>query len=489
MTLLHNNQQEITPYERFYLGIRSSESKKQYPNRLQKFLDFLEIEGLTIEERCQKCYDIIKAKTSEEIEDLLLKFIIFQNKRIERKEIGPGTLINYMKAIKLFFKMNRINIIWDMVKTIIPPEQTASDDRIPTIDEIRKLVEYPDRRIKTIVLVMLSSGIRLGAWDYLKWKHVIPIYNNNDNTFNAAKIIVYAGQDDEYFSYITPEAYHSLKEWMDFRSSYGENITPESWLMRNTWKKVNVTQGSRAGLAKKPIKFKSSGIRILMGRAWNIQNVRGILEEGEKRHEFKSTHGFRKFFKSNCEQTMKSLHVEMIMGHNTGLARNYYRPNENEILNEYYKAIPYLTINDEYRLSKQVQELKQQDDYQKYVIDKKMKEKDEEIANMRQAMRTVSESVNKMKNDFIVLQREKLERNKEIKDDFSKIRDDFRRIKSNLSTREILTQILEKVDQKREEVFAKKGLVTKEDEEAIKNSILEDIKQNDPNLAEFILTR
>ena len=101
---------------------------------------------------------------------------------------------------------------------------------------------------------------------------------------------------------------------------------------------------------------------------------------------------------------------------------------------------------------------------------------------MRQAMRTVSESVDKMKNDFIVQQREKLERNKEIKDDFSKIRDDFRRIKSHLSTREILTQILEKVDQKREEVFVKKGFVTKEDEEAIKNSIVEDIKQNDPNL-------
>ena len=80
---------------------------------------------------------------------------------------------------------------------------------------------------------------------------------------------------------------------------------------------------------------------------------------------------------------------------------------------------------------------------------------------------------------ILLFYKEKLERNKEIKDDFSKIRDDFRRIKSNLSTREILTQILEKVDQKREEVFAKKGLVTKEDEEAIKNSILEDIKQND----------
>lgn len=127
--------------------------------------------------------------------------------------------------------MNRIHIMWDIVKTIIPPEQTASDDRIPTIEEIRKLVEYPDRRIKTIVLIILSSGIRLVAQDYLKWKHVIPIYNNNNdndnskNNFLAAKIIVYAGQDEEYFSFITPEAYASLKEWMDFRASYGENIS------------------------------------------------------------------------------------------------------------------------------------------------------------------------------------------------------------------------------------------------------------------------
>src|SRR5215208_8073060 len=108
---------------------------------------------------------------------------------------------------------------------------------------------------------------------------------------------------------------------------------------------------------------------------------------------------------------------------------------------------------------------------------------------MRQAMRTVSESVDKMKNDLIVQQREKLERDKEIKDDFSKVKDDFKRIKSHLSTREILTQILEEVDQKREEVFAKKRFVTKEDEEAIKKSIFEDIKQDDPNFADFISTR
>ena len=42
-------------------------------------------------------------------------------------------------------------------------------------EETRRLVEYPDRRIKPIVYTMCSSGIRVGAWDYLRWKHVIPI--------------------------------------------------------------------------------------------------------------------------------------------------------------------------------------------------------------------------------------------------------------------------------------------------------------------------
>ena len=408
LTLLENNNQQqhhkqitiISPYERFYLALKSSESKIQYPCWLQRFLDFLQVEGSTIDEKCLNLYNnLLKGKSSEEIEDLIFKFIIFQKQRIARKEIGPGTLTNYMKSIKLFCKMNRINVFWDIVKTIIPSNNSngASDNRIPTIYEIHKLIEYPDRRIKTIVLIMLSSGIRLGAWDYLKWKHIIPIFNdNNKNEIIAAKIIVYAGDDEEYFSFITPEAYYSLKEWMDFRASYGEQITPDSWLMRNTWKKVNVTQGSRAGLAKKPKKFKGSGIRILMGRAWNIQDVRGLLEKGEKRHEFKSTHGFRKFFKSTCEHAgMKSLHVEMLMGHSIGLARNYYRPKENDILEDYLKSVPYLTINDENRLSKQVQELKEKDDYQNYVIDKKMKEKDDQIKALQDSINFLSNTVNR----------------------------------------------------------------------------------------------
>ena len=67
--ILQQNQLNISPYEQFFLALKSSESKRQYPKRLQKFLDFLQIEGSTIDEKCLICYNLIKEKTNEEIED------------------------------------------------------------------------------------------------------------------------------------------------------------------------------------------------------------------------------------------------------------------------------------------------------------------------------------------------------------------------------------------------------------------------------------
>jgi hypothetical protein len=73
----------------------------------------------------------------------------------------------------------------------MPRVRQAANDRSPTLEEIQKLVEYPDHRIKAIVYTMASSGIRIGAWDYLRWKHVVPMTNSSGETV-AAKLVVYA---------------------------------------------------------------------------------------------------------------------------------------------------------------------------------------------------------------------------------------------------------------------------------------------------------
>lgn len=105
--------------------------------------------------------------------------------------------------------------------------------------------------------------MRLGSWQYLKWKHAVPIKRNN--VIVGAKIIVYAGEKEQYFSFITPEAYNALN-WMDFRNSFDENITGESIVMRDKWQKIN-RYAQRAGKAERPIPLSINDIKAIVYRA------------------------------------------------------------------------------------------------------------------------------------------------------------------------------------------------------------------------------
>ena len=116
------------------------------------------------------------------------------------------------------------------------------------------------------------------------------------------------------------EAYNSLKDWMEIRASYGEKVTGDSWLMRDIWQTTNINYGAKRGLATAPKKLKSSGVKRLIERALWEQGIREPLKEGERRHEWKAAHGFRKFFKTHTEQVMKPINVEIIMGHSIGVS-------------------------------------------------------------------------------------------------------------------------------------------------------------------------
>ncbi len=230
---------------------------------------------------------------------------------MEWEEITAATLYNFVKAIKLFCEMSDVPISWKRITRGLPKVRRFVDERAPTLEEIQKMIEYPDRWMKAIVYTMASSGIRIGAWDYLKWKHITPLISK-DGKLLAAKILVYAGNFEEYYSFITPEAYNSLKDWMEFRSKYGEKISGESWLMRDIWQTSNMKYGAKFGLATNPKKLKSTGIKRLIEQALWGQGIRSKLPQGLKRHEWKATHGFRKFYKTRTEQVMRLRYVEII---------------------------------------------------------------------------------------------------------------------------------------------------------------------------------
>jgi hypothetical protein len=131
---------------------------------------------------------------------------------------------------------------------------------------------------------MASSGIRLGAWDYLRWKDIQPI--ERQGKIVTAKIIVYAGDDEEYFSFITQEAYYELQKWMQYRQDSGEEIHENSWVMRQLW---DTKKGyCHHGTIKNPEKLKSSGIKRLMEDALWTQGIRKKSKLKRNRYEFQT---------------------------------------------------------------------------------------------------------------------------------------------------------------------------------------------------------
>jgi hypothetical protein len=356
--------------------MKSPVTRDKYQKRLGKFFDFIRLEGATIEDKSRVFVEIAR-KDGNWAFNNIIRFIQFQNNRVIKKEISGATVRNYVKSIKLFCDMADLPVAWKKITRGLPRGRRYADDRIPTIEELTKLLEYPDRRIKAIVYTMASSGIRLGAWDYLRWGDIHPI--EIDGKIVAAKIIVYAGEeDDEYFSFISLEAFNELQNWMKYRESSGEVINDNSWLMRDLWD-TRVPQGR--GLVTHPKKLASLGIKRLLERAIWAQHLRKKLEPGKKRHPYQACHSYRKWFKTRCEMSgMKPINIEKLLNHSTGISDSYYRITPSELLEDYLKAVDYLTINsDKLILQKQVTELKEKSKDSEYIIKAKLQEKENKI--------------------------------------------------------------------------------------------------------------
>jgi integrase len=282
--------------------------------------------------------------------------------------------------------MADIPITWKKITHGLPRGKRYADDRIPTLEELKQLIEYPDRRIKAIVYTMASSGMRVGAWDYLRWGHLRPIEKNGEVI--AVKIIVYAGEDEEYFSFISTSAWSELLAWRQYRVSSGEPINDDSWVMRNLWD-TRVAQGR--GLVTMPKKLTSLGVKRLMERAIWSQGLRKKLEPGKKRHPFQANHSLRKWFKTRCEISgMKPINIEKLMNHSVGISDCYYRATEQELLEDYLRAIDFLSVSgNETKLTKQIEELKEKSLENEYIIKGKLEEMRKELEPLLELKNTL----------------------------------------------------------------------------------------------------
>jgi integrase len=134
-----------------------------------------------------------------------------QKQRVLRKEISPGTLKTLWTPIRTFCDAydDLPPINWKRTSKSMPRFKPYSSDRIPTLEEIRKLCEYPDRRIKAIIYTMASPSIRIGGWGLSQVEACDP-HQRRKNWWgsNSSKITSLCRRTRDYF-----RRKHTFRQW------------------------------------------------------------------------------------------------------------------------------------------------------------------------------------------------------------------------------------------------------------------------------------
>jgi integrase len=402
-----NNNNDKLLYSNFIYSLKTQITRETYLKYLKYYMKFLGVSTFK---------ELIEGKPQKIIESNIKAYLVYLR---NEKKISYDSAIMYLAPIRKFYHVNSdFNFKWDLITSYLGNDDTdemekesesrgedteivEEEDRPYTKEEIHKMLNAAqDIRVKILISLLSSSGLRHGALPNLKLKDIEKI-----EKYNIYKITAYRNSKKfRYHTFCSPECRNLIDRYLEYRRNKGEELNCNSPLIReqfNTNDKLKINNPKH--LTSMTLRFlindvltKYTDLRKKL--KYDYENNRKIGKNSTM-----LTHAFRKFFTVECTKAgVYHEIVEKLVGHKIPGSRNSYLIFNHQTLLEgtaeckgYVAAIEALTINEENRLQKQVLELKEQDDYHKYVIDKKMKEKDEQIKSLQDSINFLTDTVNR----------------------------------------------------------------------------------------------
>jgi len=225
-------------------------------------------------------------------------------------------------SVKSFYKNNFFEITPAAVRA--PKRPKVKDYRIPTTDDVRKMLEGSSLRDRAILLTLYQTGLRESSLVQLKIKHIKELFEGKSPVHIGLRSQelkgTYAGL--EAHTFLGRDAADAIKRYLDWRKDIkGETITDESHLY------------TRLDAVGQPI---------------NEQAVIWVVKEACKRAGIQSfsPHDFRRATQTALESSgISGNWVRKIMGHAlSGEENPYSQPKIEQLREAYVKAEPRLSV-------------------------------------------------------------------------------------------------------------------------------------------------
>ncbi len=294
-----------------------------YTKSVKRFVDWLGVD--TPEAAIQK----VGAMSVDERTDMVDQFI----GDLLDDDMATSTCVQLVRGgFKKWLMLNDVEMDWPKIQAeVLPGEEVVVEDRMPTKDELKELLNIGSLRDRVMTLMATSSGLRVGALASLTLGDIsldeeIPrmIVKRKPGRKVSRKMKAFA-------TFITPEAKTMLLQYIKHRKELGEKITASSPILTSD-------RQEELGNFLNPT-YLSNHWRRLLKRAHLA------TKNGGPWHDI-HLHTLRKYFETQCTNAgVKTAYREFWMGH-TGrhLEDSYFRGEVETHVEEYRKAIPYLNI-------------------------------------------------------------------------------------------------------------------------------------------------
>lgn len=335
------NETIISKQERLFLNsVASVYSRKSYSYFLHYYLNQI---------NCPSLEQFLNRRPKE-IEDELIDFVICS----KEKGMKRAAIFNYIKPVISCCKINDVAINTTKVRKFMPPNVKVKKSREYKPEEIQKLLDIADERLRAVILTLASTGIRIGALVGLTVGNLEKAGENGE----LYKVTVYENEPEEYITFTTSECKEKgIDPYLAMRKRYGEVVSDSSPLIREQFDKRDPFSAAHPRHVKVvAIAGKLSALAETAGLRTRLEDTKG---KTGNRKDVPNCNGFRRFFSTELVNSDVKTELRWLMeGHNLkGNDSSYVRTVKGELLAEYLKAHDNLTISQEHKLRKKVEKL------------------------------------------------------------------------------------------------------------------------------------
>jgi integrase len=111
-----------------------------------------------------------------------------------------------------YYELNDVPLSKKKIYRYLGEEERPIENRGYNTEEISKMLEVCDERVRAIILVLASTGIRIRAILDLKLEDLIIVPD-----YNLYQVRVYSDSHQRYLTFTTPEATKAIDIYLKYR--------------------------------------------------------------------------------------------------------------------------------------------------------------------------------------------------------------------------------------------------------------------------------